>query len=43
MKLVERAASFQIRDKKVDDSIILGLTYHPTLYQLYPANPSKNP
>ena len=43
MKLVERAASFQIRDKKVDDSIILGLTYHPTLYQLYPANPSKSP
>ena len=43
MKLVERAASFQIRDKKVDDSIILGLTYHPTPYQLYPANPSKSP
>ena len=34
-KLVERTVSFQIRDKKVDDSIRLVLTYHPALNQLY--------
>ena len=35
IKLVERPASFQIRDKKVEDSIRLGITYHPALNQLY--------
>ena len=35
IKLVERTASFQIRDKKIDDSITLVLTYHPALNQLY--------
>ena len=34
IKLAERTASFQIRDKKIDDSIRLGLTYHPALNQL---------
>ena len=34
IKLVEKTASFQTRDKKVDDSIRLGLTYHPALSQL---------
>ena len=33
--MVERTVSFQIRDKKVDDNIILVLTYHPALNQLY--------
>ena len=33
--MVERTVSFQIRDKKVDDSIRLVLTYHPALNQLY--------
>ena len=31
IKLVERTVSFQIRDKKVDDSITLVLTYHLAL------------
>ena len=35
IKLVERTVSFHIRDKKVDDSITLVLTYHPALNQLY--------
>ena len=35
IKLVERTVSFQIRDKKVDDSIRLVLTYHLALNQLY--------
>ena len=35
IKLVVRTASFQIQDKKVDDSIRLGITYYPTLNQLY--------
>ena len=34
IKLAERTASFQIRDNKTDDSIRLGLTYHPALNQL---------
>ena len=34
IKVVERTVSFQIRDKKVDDSITLVLTYHPALNQL---------
>ena len=33
IKVVERTVSFQIRDKKVDDSITLVLTYHPALNQ----------
>ena len=35
LKLVKRTVSFQNRDKKVDDSIALVLTYHPALNQLY--------
>ena len=35
IKLVKRNVSFQKRDKKVDDSITLVLTYHPALNQLY--------
>ena len=35
VKLVKRTVSFQKRDKKVDDSITLVLTYHPALNQLY--------
>ena len=35
IKLVERTVSFQIRDKKVDDSITLALKYHPVLNHLY--------
>ena len=31
MKLVERTVPFQIRDKKVDDSITFALTYHSAL------------
>ena len=34
-KLVKRTVSFQIPDKKFDDSIRLVLTYHPVLNQLY--------
>ena len=33
IKVVERTISFQIRDKKVDDSITLVLTYHLALNQ----------
>ena len=33
--MVERTVSFHIRDKKVDDSITLVLTYHPALNQFY--------
>ena len=29
IKLVERSVCFEIRDKKVDDSITLVLMYHP--------------
>ena len=35
VKLVKRTVLFQKRDKKVDDSITLVLTYHPALNQLY--------
>ena len=35
IKLVKITASFQTRDKKVYDSIRLGLKYHPALNQLY--------
>ena len=35
VKLVKRSVSFQKRDKKVDNSITLALTYHPALNQLY--------
>ena len=35
VKLVKRTLLFQKRDKKVDDSIALVLTYHPALNQLY--------
>ena len=35
VKLVKRTVSFQKRDKKVDDSITIFLTYHPALNQLY--------
>ena len=35
VKLVKRTVSFQKRDKKVDDSITLVLTYHPALNQFY--------
>ena len=35
IKLVERTVSFQIRDKKVDDSITLVLTYHLALNRLH--------
>ena len=34
IKVVERTVSFQIRDKKIDDSITLVLTYQPALNQL---------
>ena len=34
-KLVDKTVSFQIRDKKVNDSVRLVLTYHPALNQLY--------
>ena len=33
--MVKRNVSFQKRDKKVDDSITLVLTYHPALNQFY--------
>ena len=35
VKLLKRTVSFQKRDKKVDDSRTLVLTYHPALNQLY--------
>ena len=35
VKLVKTTVPFQKRDKKVDDSITLVLTYHPALNQLY--------
>ena len=35
IKLVEKTVSFQIRGKKVDDSIKLNLTYHPALNELH--------
>ena len=35
VKLIKKTASFQKRDKKVDDSITLVLTYHLALNQLY--------
>ena len=35
IKLVERTVSFQIRDKKVDGSITLVLTYHLALNRLH--------
>ena len=35
VKLVKRTVSFQKRDKKVDDSIALVLTYHPAPNQFY--------
>ena len=35
IKLVERAASFQVREKKNHDNITLVLTHHPALNQLY--------
>ena len=35
VKLVKRTVLFQKRDKKVDDSITLILTYHPVLNQFY--------
>ena len=35
VKLVKRTVLFQKRDKKVDDSITLVLTYHPALNQFY--------
>ena len=35
VKLVKRSVLFQKRDKKVDNSITLALTYHPALNQLY--------
>ena len=35
VKLVKITVLFQKRDKKVDDSITLVLTYHPALNQLY--------
>ena len=35
VKLVKRTLLFQKRDKKVDDSITLVLTYHPALNQFY--------
>ena len=34
-KLVKRTVSFQKRDKKVDDSTTLVLTYHPALKLCY--------
>ena len=34
IKVAERTVSFQIRDKKVDDSKTIVLTYHPALNQL---------
>ena len=34
-KLVKRTISFQKRDRKVDDSMTLVLTYHPALKQFY--------
>ena len=33
--MVKRTVTFKKRDKKVGDSIALGLTYHPGLNQLY--------
>ena len=35
IKMIKRTVLFQKRDKKVDDSITLVLTYHPALKQLY--------
>ena len=35
VKLVKRIVSFQKRDKKVDDTITLVLTYHSALNQFY--------
>ena len=35
VKLVKTTVPFQKRDKKVDDSITLVLTYHPALNQFY--------
>ena len=35
VKLVKRIVWFQKRDKKVDGSITLALTYHPALNQFY--------
>ena len=35
VKLVKRTVSIQKRDKKVDDTITLALTYHPALNQFY--------
>ena len=35
IKFVQRTVSFQIRDKEVDYSITLALTYRPALNQLY--------
>ena len=34
IKLVEETASFQIQNKKVDDSIRLGITYYSALNQI---------
>ena len=33
--MVKRTVSFHIRDRKIDDSVTLVLTYHPALNQLY--------
>ena len=33
--MVKRTVTFKKRDKKVGDSITIGLTYHPGLNQLY--------
>ena len=35
VKLVKRTVLFQKRDKKVDDSTTLVLTFHPALNQFY--------
>ena len=35
VKLAKKTVPFQKRDKKVDDSITLVLTYHPALNQFY--------
>ena len=35
VNLAEITVSFHMRDKKADNSITLGLTYHPALKQLY--------
>ena len=42
VKLVKRTVLFQKRDKKVDDSMTVLLTYHPALNQLY-ENPAGSP